>query len=141
MIHTKYQDIAEQSKIIRVHGSKPKYYHHTLGYNSRLDELQAAILNIKFSHLDKYSEARRKRADYYTAQLNEQVHNNLITPVERPGYRHVYHQYTIRVQKRDQLQEHLKDNGIASMVYYPVPLHLQPVFSDLGYKKGDFPET
>lgn len=141
MIVTNDDDLAEKARVIRVHGSKPKYYHHVLGYNSRLDELQAAVLNVKFPHLNEYSDARRERAHFYTEQLNEKVSEFVQTPVEVEGSHHVYHQYTLRVQRRDELQQFLKDNGIASMIYYPMPLHLQPVFKDLGYKEGDFPET
>lgn len=141
MIVTNNTDLGEAAKVIRVHGSKPKYYHHVLGYNSRLDELQAAVLNVKFPHLNEYSEARRERAKFYTEQLNDKVSEFVKTPVERENYHHVYHQYTLRVERRDELQAFLKENDIASMIYYPMPLHLQPVFADLGYKEGDFPET
>ncbi|HBV22308.1 MAG TPA: transcriptional regulator [Jeotgalicoccus sp.] len=141
MIVTNNKEIGEASKVIRVHGSKPKYHHHVLGYNSRLDELQAAVLNVKFPHLDDYSDARRERALYYTDKLIKNVSEFVLTPIETEGYHHVYHQYTLRVDRRDELQAYLKENGIASMIYYPVPLHLQPVFEYLGYKEGDFPET
>jgi len=141
MLVTNNDDLAEKARVIRVHGSKPKYYHHVLGYNSRLDELQAAILNVKFPHLKEYSDARRERAKYYTDQLNEKVSEFVTTPTEVEGYHHVYHQYTLRVERRDELQQYLKENDIASMIYYPMPLHLQPVFKDLGYKEGDFPVT
>lgn len=141
MIVTNNSNIGEVSKVIRVHGSKPKYHHHVLGYNSRLDELQAAILNVKFPYLDEYSDARRLRAHYYTKKLKENLPEYVQTPIEKEGYHHVFHQYTLRVDKRDELQSYLKENGIASMIYYPIPLHLQPVFQYLGYKEGDFPET
>lgn len=141
MIVTNHKGINDLSKIIRVHGSKPKYYHHVLGYNSRLDELHAAVLNVKIKKLDDYNIARRNIAHYYTEKLNEKISNIIETPYEVEGYYHVYHQYTLRVKNRNELQQYLKDNGIASMIYYPVPLHLQPVFSELGYKEGDFPET
>lgn len=142
MIVTNDDEIANLSKIIRVHGSKPKYHHHILGYNSRLDELQAAILNVKFAHLEEYTKSRRTIAHYYTRKLKENISETIIkTPYEVEGYHHVYHQYTLRVENRDALQEYLKENGVSSMIYYPVPLHLQPVFSELGYKEGDFPET
>jgi len=141
MLVTNDDELSEKARVIRVHGSKPKYYHHVLGYNSRLDELQAAILNVKFPHLKEYSDARRERAKFYTDQLNEKVSQYVTTPTEVEGYHHVYHQYTLRVERRDELQQFLKDNDIASMIYYPMPLHLQPVFEELGYKEGDFPET
>ena len=141
MIVTNNDEIAEKAKVIRVHGSKPKYYHHVLGYNSRLDEIQAAILNVKFPYLDEWSQARRKRAAYYNEKLNKELSSVIKTPIEKDGYYHVYHQYTLRVQKRDELQNYLKDQGIATMIYYPLPLHTQPVFNDLGYREGDLPET
>ncbi len=141
MIVTDDTDLADKMRVIRVHGSKPKYHHHVLGYNSRLDEMQAAVLNVKFSHLDTWGDMRRKNADYYTKQLNEKLADTVVTPYIKEGNQHVFHQYTIRVPKRDELQKFLSENGIASMIYYPVPLHLQPVFAELGYKKGDLPVT
>ncbi|OSX53136.1 transcriptional regulator [Anoxybacillus ayderensis] len=141
MIVTNDDEVAEKCRVIRVHGSKPKYYHHVLGYNSRLDELQAAILNVKFPHLNRWSEERRKRAVYYTERLNEKVAGIVQTPVEKEENYHVFHQYTLRVPNRDVLQQYLKDQGIATMIYYPLPLHMQPVFKELGYQEGDFPEA
>lgn len=141
MIVTSSDEIEERSRVIRVHGSKPKYYHHVLGYNSRLDELQAAILNVKFKKLTAFGESRRKCASYYTTQLNNVVSDFVTTPKEKEGNYHVFHQYTLRVENRDELKSFLKSNGIDSMIYYPMPLHLQPVFKNLGYKKGDFPIT
>lgn len=141
MVVTKNDDIAEKSRVIRVHGSKPKYYHHVLGYNSRLDELQAAVLNVKFPHLDSWSDLRRKHADFYTNLLNEKVSEFVKTPVKVEGFHHVFHQYTILTERRDELRTYLEENGVSTMIYYPLPLHLQPVFESLGYKKGDFPKT
>ncbi|WP_264739661.1 DegT/DnrJ/EryC1/StrS family aminotransferase [Cytobacillus firmus] len=141
MIVTDNDDVAEKCRVIRVHGSKPKYYHHVLGYNSRLDELQAAVLNVKFPHLDKWSEMRRKNADTYTSLLKEKVGDHVVTPVEKEGNYHVFHQYTLRVEKRDELQKYLQDQGVSTMIYYPLPLHVQPVFQELGYKEGDLPIT
>jgi dTDP-4-amino-4,6-dideoxygalactose transaminase len=141
MIVTNDDELAEKCRVIRVHGSKPKYYHHILGYNSRLDEMQAAILSVKLPHLDKWTELRRKHAATYTRLLNEAVGDMIVTPVESDDCYHVFHQYTIRAPKRDELQAFLKENGISTMVYYPLPLHLQPVFKDLGYQEGDLPEA
>lgn len=141
MIVSSDEDLAEKSRVIRVHGSKPKYYHHVLGYNSRLDELQAAILNVKFKKLDDFSSLRRERANYYTEELNKEVSDFVKTPIEKEGNYHVFHQYTLRVERRDELQTYLKEHGIDSMIYYPMPLHVQPVFLDLGYKEGDLPIT
>ncbi|MFC4558003.1 DegT/DnrJ/EryC1/StrS family aminotransferase [Virgibacillus kekensis] len=139
MIVTHNDEIAEKSKVIRVHGSKPKYHHHVLGYNSRLDELHAAVLNVKFKKLSDYSKLRREKAEFYSNRLAELVSENVTIPVEKEGNYHVFHQYTIRAEKRDELKDYLKENGIDSMVYYPNSLHLQPVFKYLGYKEGDFP--
>lgn len=141
MIVTNDDDIAEKMRVIRVHGSKPKYYHHVLGYNSRLDEMQAAILNVKFPHLKEWTENRRRIAQRYTQLLNEKLGDKVVTPVEVEGAYHVFHQYTIRVDKRDELQKFLQENGVSTMVYYPKPLHVQPVFESLGYKEGDFPHS
>lgn len=141
MIVTKHKEVAEKMRVIRVHGSKPKYYHHVLGYNSRLDEMQAAILNVKFKHLDTWSNQRNKIAEFYTNEINQSLSNFIQTPIISDDCDHVFHQYTIRVKNRDELQVFLKENGVASMIYYPKPLHLQPVFKDLGYKDGDLPET
>ncbi|UHA61545.1 DegT/DnrJ/EryC1/StrS family aminotransferase [Metabacillus litoralis] len=141
MIVTKHEDLAEKMRVIRVHGSKPKYYHHVLGYNSRLDEMQAAILNVKFPHLNDWSEKRRNIANRYTELLKASLGDKIVTPVEVEGNYHVFHQYTIRVEKRDELQKFLGEQGVSTMIYYPQPLHLQPVFKDLGYKEGDFPIT
>lgn len=141
MVVTNDDETAEKARVIRVHGSKPKYYHKVLGYNSRLDEIQAAILNVKFPHLEEWSELRRQHAETYTHLLKEQLGDQVVTPVEKEGNYHVFHQYTIRVEKRDELQAFLKEQGVATMVYYPLPLHVQPVFKDLGYKEGDLPEA
>jgi dTDP-4-amino-4,6-dideoxygalactose transaminase len=141
MVVTDHEEIADKMRIIRVHGSKPKYYHHVLGYNSRLDELQAAILNVKFPYLNRWNELRREKANNYTQLIKEQSLNKIVIPFEQEHNFHVYHQYTLRVEKRNELQVYLKDNGIETMVYYPVPLHLQPVFQYLGYKKGMLPEA
>jgi dTDP-4-amino-4,6-dideoxygalactose transaminase len=141
MVVTNNEELADKMKVIRVHGSKPKYYHHVLGYNSRLDEMQAAILNVKFSYLDSWVDNRRKNAQMYTELLNKELGETVVTPVELEDRFHVFHQYTIRVPERDKLQAFLKEQGIETMVYYPLPLHVQPVFKDLGYKEGDFPEA
>jgi dTDP-4-amino-4,6-dideoxygalactose transaminase len=141
MIISNDDDLAEKMSVLRVHGSKPKYFHHVLGYNSRLDEMQAAILNVKFPHLDKWSELRKEKAANYTKLIQEQIGDSIVTPFEEEHNYHVFHQYTIRVQKRDELQKYLQDQGVSTMVYYPKPLHLQPVFAELGYKEGDLPVT
>ena len=141
MIVSNDEELAERARVIRVHGSKPKYYHHVLGYNSRLDEMQAAVLNVKFPHLTEWSELRREKANIYSTLLNEKVGEHVVTPYEAEGHHHIFHQYTIRVEKRDELQKYLQEQGVSCMIYYPKPLHLQPVFADLGYKEGDLPIT
>lgn len=141
MIVSNNDELAELARVIRVHGSKPKYHHHVLGYNSRLDELQAAVLNVKLPHLQTWSENRRSHAAYYSERLNLKVDQHVVTPVELEGNYHVFHQYTLRVERRDELQAFLKEHGVSTMIYYPIPLHMQPVFKDLGYTVGDLPVT
>jgi len=140
MIVTDNDELADKLRMLRAHGSKPKYYHHVLGYNSRLDELQAAILNVKFPHIDTWISQRQSIAKNYDALLRESC-PQIVPPTVDEEKRHVFHQYTIRSQSRDGLQVYLKDKGVETMVYYPKPLHLQPVFENLGYKEGDLPET
>ncbi len=127
--------IASDIRKLRNHGSKGAYRHESLGFNSRLDEVQAAVLLVKLKRIDHYNKKRRLAAALYNAELS----NTVELPVERPGCVHVYHQYTIRSPRRNELQKHLRDNGVSSVVYYPIPLHMQEAVSFLGYKKGDFP--
>jgi dTDP-4-amino-4,6-dideoxygalactose transaminase len=127
--------LAEEIKKLRNHGSKGAYRHETVGFNSRLDELQAGVLLVKLKQLARYNEQRRNKARLYNALLAD----GKILPTEREGFRHVYHQYTIRSGRRDEIQKRLQEEQIASVVYYPVPLHLQEAVSFLGYGKGDFP--
>jgi UDP-2-acetamido-2-deoxy-ribo-hexuluronate aminotransferase len=127
--------VADDIRQLRNHGSKGAYRHERVGFNSRLDELQAGVLLIKFKHIEGYNEKRRRRAALYNSFLSDSI----IAPLEMPGVKHVYHQYTVRSVKRDEIQKALRDNGISSVVYYPIPLHLQEAVSFLGYKKGDFP--
>ncbi|HAM88657.1 MAG: Pleiotropic regulatory protein [Candidatus Falkowbacteria bacterium GW2011_GWC2_38_22] len=137
MVLTNNEEINDKIKILRAHGSKEKYKHIMLGVNSRLDSIQAAILRIKLKHLDNYNSVRRKNASRYYEAFRE--NENIILPIEADNSYHVYHQYTIRVKDRNGLMEFLKKNNIPTMLYYPLPLHLQPVFSEYGYKEGDFP--
>lgn len=126
---------------MRVHGSGTTYYHDEIGINSRLDAIQAAILDIKLKHLASWNEERRKIADYYKLLLKaNDLHEFVSAPVELEGNNHIYHQYVVRVKsKRDELMNYLNAEGFAVRVYYPLPLHLQPCFKYLGYKAGDFP--
>jgi dTDP-4-amino-4,6-dideoxygalactose transaminase len=134
--------LAEKLKILRVHGSKPKYYHHVVGVNSRLDTIQAAILRVKLKYLNNWSNARRKNAERYTARFQSLDAEKLIQlPARHPDCGHIYNQYTIRVSRRDALREHLQKRGIGTEIYYPVPLHLQKCFESLGHRAGDFPNS
>jgi UDP-2-acetamido-2-deoxy-ribo-hexuluronate aminotransferase len=127
--------IADKVRKLRNHGSRSSYIHEDIGFNSRLDEIQAGVLLVKFKYIDKYNLARRQKAALYTVLLSDKVR----CPVEKKGAYHVFHQYTIRNDKRDEIKKRLRDKGISSVVYYPVPLHLQEALRFLGYKKGDFP--
>ncbi|MGQ9570591.1 MAG: DegT/DnrJ/EryC1/StrS family aminotransferase [Thermodesulfovibrionales bacterium] len=135
IITLKNDEIAENLRRLRNHGSRSSYIHDRVGFNSRLDEIQAGILLVKLKHIDEYNIARRKKAALYTELLSDKVK----CPIEKEGAYHVYHQYTIRSNKRDDIQKRLMDMGISSVVYYPIPLHLQDALRFLGYKKGDFP--
>ncbi|RJQ42240.1 MAG: DegT/DnrJ/EryC1/StrS family aminotransferase [Nitrospiraceae bacterium] len=129
--------VADNIKKLRNHGSKGAYKHETIGFNSRLDEIQAGILLVKFKRIDEYNRKRRQKAALYTKLLSGAVK----CPVEKEGFYHVYHQYTIMTPKRDFIQEKLKAAGVSSVVYYPISLHLQEALRFLGHKEGDFPVT
>jgi len=135
MILLNDSSIADDIRRLRNHGSKGAYRHESVGFNSRLDEIQAGILLVKFRRIDEYNNKRRQKAALY----NELLSDTVVKPVEKPDAYHVYHQYTIRSLKRDEIQKHLSKNSISSVVYYPVPLHLQEAIGFLGYRKGDFP--
>jgi len=138
MVLTDDDALAEKIRILRVHGSKPKYYHSVIGINGRLDAIQASILLAKLKYLDKWNEARRENAKNYNTLLSG---IDIAVPyVEEFNY-HIYHQYVIRLQKREELRESLSKAGIGTEIYYPVPLHLQKCFEDLGYKPGDMPSA
>jgi dTDP-4-amino-4,6-dideoxygalactose transaminase len=133
-------ELAERLRILRVHGGKPKYYHALIGGNFRIDELQAAVLNIKFRHLDAWSAGRQRNAAYYDAAFaRAQLGDALATPHAAGGARHIYNQYVIRVRDRDALRQHLAGVGVSTEIYYPVPLHVQQCFAYLGGRAGDFP--
>ena len=130
--------LAEKVDVLRRQGSKKKYHAEVLGFNSRLDSLQAAILGVKLKYLDDWNEARRQVAQRY----NELLAGLPVTmPYESPDVYHVYHQYTIRAEQRDALAAYLKERGIGTMVYYPIPLHLQELYADLGYGEGSLPAS
>jgi dTDP-4-amino-4,6-dideoxygalactose transaminase len=136
MVVTSDEELAGKIRLLRAHGSPKKYYHERLGYNSRLDEIQAAILRVKLRYLDKWNEARRQKAAVYTEAFKDLP---VKTPYEAPYGRHVYHLYVMATSERDALSNYLKQKGIGCGIYYPLPLHLQPVYKELGYDKGDFP--
>lgn len=142
MIVTNDDLLAKKIQALRVHGSFKKYHHDLLGINSRLDNLQAAILRVKLKYLNSWVKKRQKVASIYTKGLKKVT--GIIAPDnygDKNISTHVYHQYTIRAKHRDKLQDYLKDNGIPTMVYYPLALHLQTVFKNLGYKDGNMPES
>jgi dTDP-4-amino-4,6-dideoxygalactose transaminase len=129
-------------EVLRVHGGKPKYYHALIGGNFRIDELQAAVLNIKLRHLDEWSAGRQRNAAVYDAAFGRaQLGGAVQTPHALPGGRHIYNQYVIRVRDRDRLRQHLAAAGVGTEIYYPVPLHLQQCFAYLGGKAGDYPHS
>lgn len=172
MVTTNDARLAEQLKLLRNHGYKPKYYNKVVGGNFRLDAIQAAVLRVKLPHLDNWTERRRRNAAVYrrlfteaglsvephklscleehcnerrehangsTCQLNDTA--GVVLPVESPDCKHIYNQFVIRTNRRDELLAHLKSGKIGTEIYYPVPLHLQECFASLGYKEGDFPAS
>jgi dTDP-4-amino-4,6-dideoxygalactose transaminase len=144
MIVTQDDRIAERLRRLRVHGGAKQYFHDEVGYNSRLDSLQAAVLSAKLPHLAQWSDGRRQNAKYYDAAFADlRASGDVITPYVAPENESIFNQYTIRVGggKRDALQAHLKAKGVGTSVYYPLPLHLQPCFAYLGYKEGQCPES
>ena len=139
MVITNNQEIAKKIKLLRNHGAEEKYYYKMHGFNSRLDTLQSAILRIKLKYVDKWIKKRQDNAKYYNALFSKC--KDIITPSIPKTIKHSFNYYTIRVKnnKRNLIQQHLKEKNIASAIYYPLCLHLQEVYQDLGYKKGDFP--
>jgi len=163
MVTTSDKEMAEKLKILRAHGSKPKYYHHLVGGNFRLDALQAAVLSVKLKYLDTWTTERRQNAAYYNSLFQQSglVDKGLVTPpqavwenifsknLSNPKFEirnpkltgHIYNQYVIRAKDRDELRTYLSEHGIGTEIYYPLPLHQQECFVGLGYKAGDFPES
>ena len=134
------EELAARIRRLRVHGAGTTYFHEEVGLNSRLDALQASILRVRLRHLEGWNEERRIVAGRYMMLFGEKGLLDFITPpAELPGGRHVYHQYVVRAKRRDELQKYLAERGVTTRVYYPLPLHLQHCFANLGYKKGDFP--
>ena len=167
MVTTNEEEMAEKLKILRAHGSKPKYYHQLVGGNFRLDALQAAVLLVKLKYLDAWTNKRRQNAAYYNSLFKQSglVDKEFITPPQavwesgsaiNPQSEtsnskfeirnsklmgHIYNQYVVRAKRRDELRASLKEHGVGTEIYYPLPLHLQSCFAELGYKEGDFPES
>lgn len=142
MVTTNDPKLADRLKLLRLHGSRSKYQYEVLGLNSRLDTLQAALLRVKLRHLDEWTMARRRNANRYRYLFAEAELESLVRlPAETLGSQHVYNQFVIRTQRRDQLRGHLHRAGIPTEIYYPTPLHLQPAFRYLGYESGDFPHA
>ena len=150
MVSTNDDQLAEKLKVLRVHGSKPKYYHKLIGGNFRLDSIQAAVLSVKLKYLDEWTEKRRQNAQRYTElfQKTDLLSSGKVA-LPKPVYReagvkhdHIYNQFVVRVQDRDKLRDYLqKEKGIGTEIYYPVPFHLQECFAYLGLKRGAFPES
>ena len=147
MVICRDEEFAQRLRVCRQHGMEPRYYHHFIGGNFRLDEIQAAILGVKLPHLDEWSAARRQAADRYRLEFQRLSLNGKITLPAEP-YRdrgltnhHIYHQYVIRTERRDALRDHLTEKEIGTAIYYPLALHEQECFRYLGYNAGDFPEA
>ena len=142
-------ELAEKMKVLRVHGGKPKYYHKVIGGNFRIDTIQAAVLNVKLNYLDEWTKRRQDNAQRYEnlfqqsglvgkgkIRLPDAVYRN-----SGAKHYHIYNQFVLRVERRDELMAYLKQKGIGTEIYYPVPFHLQECFRYLGHKQGEFPES
>lgn len=136
-VTTNNDELADRVKTLRNYGSNIKYYNETIGYNMRLDELQAAFLSVKLKYLDQWTQQRQEIAGWYNETLKDV--SNIILPITKEGATHVNHLFVIRSEQRDELQKHLHNHGIGTMIHYPIPIHLQEAYSHMGYKKGDFP--
>jgi dTDP-4-amino-4,6-dideoxygalactose transaminase len=152
MITTNDQSLADKIKLLRNHGYRPKYYNAVVGGNFRLDAIQAAVLRVKLKYLDSWTAGRQKNADTYRKffaasglpielRLGDSNKSGVVLPAELPDRRHIYNQFVIRNRRRNELVAHLKAQKIGTEIYYPVPMHLQECFADLGLKAGDFPES
>jgi dTDP-4-amino-4,6-dideoxygalactose transaminase len=136
-VTTNKEELFHKTKMLRDHGSPKKYYHEVVGFNYRMSEFQAAVLNVKMKYIEEWTELRRQNAIKYHERLKDV--EGIIFPSALDDVKHVFHLYVIRAKDRDALQEHLKENGVASGLHYPFPLHMTKAYSELGYKEGDFP--
>lgn len=136
-VTTNNDEIAKKVRILRDHGQSKKYYHDYIGWNARMDGIQGAVLDVKLKYIDQWNEMRRKNAQSYDAFLGNI--SGVITPKEMDYARHVYHLYAVRMAKRDEIIEKLREKNIFCGIHYPIPLHLQKAYQSLGYKAGDFP--
>lgn len=144
MVVTSDEELAERVRVLRVHGGQQMYHHRWVGWNSRLDALQAAVLRIKLPHLEAWSAGRAANAERYDRLFAESgliESGQVRLPAHADDARHIFNQYTVRVERRDELKKSLDEQRIGNSVYYPVPLHLQDCFSELGYREGDFPNS
>src|SRR4051812_40280781 len=142
LLTTEDEALAARARLLRTHGMKPKYYHHLVGANFRMDALQAAVLRVKAPHLAGWTEARRANAARYRRLFRDAGLDGSITmPAEPQDRTHIFNQFVIRTPERDALKRHLDQAGIGNEIYYPVPFHLQPCFADLGYRPGAFPHA
>lgn len=147
LVTTSNSDVAERIRMLRAHGARPKYYHHYVGGNFRLDAIQAAVLSVKLPHLDTWHRERRANAQHYNELFTEKGLTDVVTlPAssyenQRIEFPHIFNQYVIRTAQRDALREHLSACNVATAIYYPLPLHRQPCFADLGYDEGSFPAS
>lgn len=137
LVVTKHKHVAERIRVLRHHGSTKKYYHQEIGYNSRLDEIQSALLRISLTHIDDLNRRRQETASFYEKQLSSL--KGITVPTSMKGADHIYHLYCVEVENREHLSKGLSKADIANGVYYPLPLHLQEVYKHLGYEAGDFP--
>jgi dTDP-4-amino-4,6-dideoxygalactose transaminase len=142
LLTTADEVLAARARLLRTHGMQPKYYHHLVGGNFRMDALQAAILRVKAPHLEAWTEGRRRNAARYRTlfRVSGRERGSAL-PIEPPVRRHIFNQFVIRTPERDALKRHLDERGIGNEIYYPVPFHLQPCFAALGHRRGDFPHA